>query len=373
MPLGAVAGEDPPELQKLLVDGEAAYTKADYEAARASYEQAWKLAQETPRNNSTRYDILKRLTAIRAAQGEFEDADSYLQLAINWREVTNGVSDPKIAGELLQSVTLCRGMKNYERAMAILGRVRDMHARSEGADSIPVADDFTRMAQIFMDQKKPENAAASLSSALEIRMKVVGRFDPSLLRDLDRLGEILNSLNGYQEAEAWLRQSLVIREGQFGRESVELLGTLDGLAYACFGQKEYDVADTLYRRLIALWTTSAGPQHPMLAIAYDKVAVFYSVQKKFDEAKEAADHSNAIRAHFFASGLMQEAIETKTDGNEAEQKALYQKALALLDPPSPVYDELHGQLESIVKSLEPPPPPKRISKGKTAKASPNRN
>jgi len=80
------------------------------------------IAQQTRPDNPLRYDTLKRLTSVRAAAGEFADADSYQQMAINWRETILGVNDPKVADDLLVSAGLCRGMKNYDRAHLILAR-----------------------------------------------------------------------------------------------------------------------------------------------------------------------------------------------------------------------------------------------------------
>jgi tetratricopeptide (TPR) repeat protein len=353
------------ELDQFVRAGEASYRKADYEAARIAYEKAWELAQQTPSNTPVRYDILKRLTAVSAAAGQFAEADNYLQLAINWREISIGRDDPKIADDLLESVTLCRGMKQFDRAMAILERVRFMHAKSAGPGSAAVADDFSSMAQVQMDQKNGEGAASSLAAALQIRAKLAGQYDASLLPDLDRLGPLLIMLQRYDKAEDTFRFALVIRESLLGKESPDLIVSVDGLAYACFGQKKYDDADPLYQRLIALWTASAGKEHPMVALAYDKVAVFYAEQKKFDQAKAAADHANAVRAHFFATGLSQEATEQQAEGNVEETKALYRRALAVLDPPDPMYVELRAQIESILKSMEEPkrklskPPPRR--------------
>lgn len=338
---------------------EAAYRKADYAVALDSYQKAWELLQQTPLNNPARYDVLKRLTSVRAAQGEFVDADNYLQLAINWRETTLGIDDPGVPNDLLESVTLCRGMKNYDRAQAILERVRAMHVKSAGPESLPVASDFSRMAQIFLDQKKSENAAQALTAALKIRTKLAGAYDASLLPDLDRLGEIQITLQDYAGAEDTFRQALVIRESLLGKDSGELIQDVDGLAYACFGEKKYDEADPLYQRLIALWTASVGKEHPMVALAYNKVAVFYAEQKKFDQAKAAADQANALRAHFLASGLVQEATEQQAEGNTDESKALYRRALAVLQPPDPAYDELRQQIELILKSLNLPKPKRK--------------
>jgi tetratricopeptide (TPR) repeat protein len=352
----AAARQDDPaaEMQTLIEAGDAGYLRGDYEAGRQAFEKAWQLAQETPPDNPVRYDILKRLASIRAAAGEFADADNYLQLAIHWRENTLGQNDPKIADDLLVSAALCRSMKNYDRADAILNRVLAMHGRAFGFDSTAVADDFSRMAQIDMDRKDLPMAASSLNAALTIRKKLAGPLDVSLVPDLDRLGEVSTTMRRYDKAEEAYRRALVIRETLYGREHADLLATIDGLAYALFGQKKYDEAEPLYQRLIPLWVESVGGEHPMVAIALDKVAAFYADQKKYDRAKEAAGRANAIRAYCLATGLAQQAVEQLAERNKASAMALYRRALAVLDPPSPVYQELRATIEGILKLLEAP-------------------
>jgi len=359
MVLGSALADDPAaEIEQLMKTGEAGYVKADYEAARAAYQKAWDLAQQTPPKTPIRYDILKRLTAVSAALGQFAEADGYLQLAINWREVAIGRDDPKIADDLLASVAVCRGMKDSDRALAILERLRFMHSQNAGAESGAVAADFSLMAQIYLDQKNQEDAVNALVSALRIRGKAAGQYDASLLPDLDRLGETLITMNVYDKAEETFRRALVIRESLLGKNSGELIHSVDGLAYSCFGQKKYDEAEPLYERLIALWTGSVGKDHPMVAMAYDKASVFYAEQSKFDKAKAAADHANAIRAHFLALGLASQANEQESEGNLDETKALYRRALVVLDPPDPVYNDLRKSVETILKKLEPPVRPK---------------
>src|SRR5580693_8233227 len=136
----------------LLKDGDASYLKGDYEAARQAFDKARELSLDTPDNDPIRYDILKRLTSVRAAAGEFADADNYLQQAITWRENILGKTDLKVPDDLLISMNLSRGMKDYDRALLILGRVMSMHVTAYTYESTMVADDFSRMAQIYMEQ-----------------------------------------------------------------------------------------------------------------------------------------------------------------------------------------------------------------------------
>jgi tetratricopeptide (TPR) repeat protein len=349
-----------PTLPQLTKDGNALYLKGDYEGARLAFTGAWDLARQTPRDNPARYDILKRLTSVRAAAGEFADADNWLQQAITWRENTLGQKDHKIADDLLISVALCRGMKDFDRALVILRRVQGLHVEFYTFDSAMVADDFSRMGSVYAEQKKIDDAINSTDAALGIRTKLGGPLDPALIPDLDRLGEYHTTMRAYDLAEAAFRHALVIRETLYGKTHADLISTVDGLAYALFGQQKFDQADPVYQRLIGLWESSVGKEHPMVAVALDRLAVFYAAWKKYPEARGALERSTAIRARFLALGISQQAAQAFTEGQLDQAKALYRRGLAALDPPGPVNEDLRGQLERALKAL--PAPPKKDGK-----------
>ena len=347
------AQEDPaPPISQLAKDGDALSLKGDYEGARLAFASAWELAQRTPSDNPVRYDILKRLTSVRAAAGEFADADNWLQLGIHWRENALGQKDPKIADDLLVLVGLCRGMKDLDRALVVLRRVQGLHAELYTFNSAAVADDLSRMASVFAEQKKIDDAINSVDAALEIRTKLGGPLDPALIPDLDRLGEYQTTMRAYDLAEAAFRHVLVIRETLYGKSHADLISTVDGLAYALFGQQKYDEADPYYQRLIGLWESSVGKDHAMVAVALDKLAVFYAAQKKYPEARDALERSTAIRARFLALGISQQATQAFTEGQLDQAKAFYRRALAVLDPPNPINDDLRGKVEGMLKAVD---------------------
>jgi tetratricopeptide (TPR) repeat protein len=347
----------PDPLPPLLEAGQASYVKGDYEPARQALLQAWEIAQQRAPEDPARYDVLKRLTSVRAAAGEFADADAFLQLAINWRETVVGPFDPRIADDLLISVNLCRGMKDYTRALAILGRVMSMHGRAAGAlESLPLADDYSRMAQIHMELKNLNAAVGMLEIAIRIRGSLAGPLDPSIVPDLDRMAGALITLRSYDKAEATYRRALVIRETLLGKFDADLIATVDGLAYSMFGQKKFDEAEPVYRRLVDLWVRSLGEDHPMVSLACDKMSIFYEQQKKWEQAREAKERSVAIRTHFLGTGLSSAATSRMAEEKRDEALVFYKRALLVLDPPHPLYDEMRGEIADLVKGLEPPPP-----------------
>ena len=351
------AQEKPADPQSLLNDARASYMHGDYAAARTALEQAWKLAQDQlPEDSPVRYDVLKRLALVNAATGNFNDADTYLQLAVWWREKVNGPADPKIAADLIQGAAYCRAMKDFDRGMTMLKRAMEMQrAAAAGADTIDIANDYSRMAEIDTDWKKPEEAVTALNMAIAIRGKLTGPLDPSVVPDLDRLGPVYISLGEYANAEWIFRQALLIRESIYGSKNPDLIATVDGLAYALFGEQKYDEADPLYRRLLGLWVDSVGEKHAMVAMALDKIAVFYTAQKKCAEAKEASDRANAIRAYGLAQGLANEAAQVLVSNPDAARD-LFRRALRVLDPPNPIYDELRARLAAKLETMKPRKP-----------------
>lgn len=354
-----------PDAPALIRTADASYLRGDYEAARQSLAAVWDLLQQTPPENPARYDVLKRLASVRAAAGDLTDAGEYLQLAIDWRKSAFGPDDPKIADDLLVSVALLRGAKQFDRAFALFPNIIATHVRAYGFDSAPVADDYSRMAQILMDQKQPGDAAAALDVALGVRTRLGGPLDASLLPVLDELGAVQVALKDYERSEATYRHALAVRETLYGKEDADLLATLDGLAFSCFSENKFDLAEPIYKRLLALWIQSAGNGHPMIAITLDKIAAFYAAWKKFDRAKESADRANVVRASFLANGLAAEASEQVAEENTGAAKALYQRVIKVLDPPDPMYEKLRADTALILQKMDelapPRPQPKKPS------------
>jgi tetratricopeptide (TPR) repeat protein len=345
----SIAAAQEPDIPALLATGDAAHLRGDYEAARAAFEQAWAAAQQTPPENPQRYDALKRLVTVSAASGRLAGAGDYIQLAISWRETAFGGDDPKVLEDMVQSAAICRALKDTDRAAEILNRVFTIHVRLFGMESKEAADDLSRMAQISLDRKQLEDAASSLAAAVRIRAKVTGPLHATLVADLDRLGETRIALRDYPGAEGAYRYALVIREGLYGREHPDLIASVDGLSYSLFGQKKYDEAEPVYLRLIGLWEKSVGPDHPMLAVALEKLAVFYAAQKKFEQARQITNRGNFVRAHFLGLGLSGAATEQMAEGNQEAARALYDRALAVLDPAD---EKLKAEIAVIRQGIE---------------------
>jgi len=356
---GALAAQEP-DIDALMKAARESYSKGDYPGARETLEQAWQQLQQSDPKEPKRYDVLKQLSSVLSAAGDYAAAQNYVELAINWRETAISRDDPKLPDEWIELATLCQRQKDFPRAIALLLRAQGAHIRDNGADSLPVADDFSRMALVYADDHKPALATEPLERAIQIREVVLGAEHPAILGELDRLGSILINIRDYPKAEATYRRALVIRQRLVGPNDPGLIQCVEGLAYALFGQKRYEEAEPFYKRLLMLWISSTGDAtHPMVALTLDKVAVFYRAQGKWPEGTDAAEKANALRGLFLASGLAQEATQREAHSENREAIRLYQQALSVLDDARPEHTALRDEISKDLKELGVDPRPRK--------------
>ena len=346
----AVAQDVPSTVESLMSDANAKYLHREYAASRSLYDQARQLLDQASSEDPRRYDLLKRLTTVASAAGDYPAANQYLDAALQWRMDRNGPSDPQVLAGRLQQVGIYRAMGDDAEALVVLEAVIVKHEELGGRRSPALADDHSLMGQIDYEIRKKEDAAQEWELAIALRGLNAGPLDVTQVPDLDRLGGVCIELLRYQEAESVFRKALIIRESVLGSEHADLLATLDGLAYAYFGQKKYEEAEPVYQRLVALWTKSVGETHPMLAIALDKLAVFYTAQEKYDQARDTRERANAIRTFFLAQGLHKEALDLAAGGDGTGANTLWRRALRILDPPNPIYDPLREQISRNLAS-----------------------
>jgi tetratricopeptide (TPR) repeat protein len=346
------AEKPPPNLDQLVKSARTAYLQGDYPAARGSLDQAWAAIQPSPRSEPKRYEIAKLFSAVLSAAGDYKAAMDYQQAAIDWREANVGQDDPKLADEWIDLATLCQHLKDYPRALALLQHAQGRHVGQHGRDSLPVADDFSRIALLHVGEGKLEFAIQPLQQAIRIRETVLGAEHPAILAELDRLAAVQITLRFYADAEETFRRALVIRERLTGPFHADLIASVEGLAYAQFGQKKYDEAEQGYKRLLALWILTAGqPDYPMIALTLDKIDVFYRTQKRWDEAEDAAGKAIAVRQMFLANSLKHEAAERLAHDDNPGAVKLLQRGVDALDESRPEHVELLGQLRAALTEM----------------------
>jgi hypothetical protein len=92
----------------------------------------------------------------------------------------------------------------------------------------------------------------------------------------------------------------------------------------------------------------------MVAVALDKLVVFYAKAGEPAKAREALARSVAIRARFLAVGLSHQAVDEISQDHQEQAKALYHRALVALGPSNPANEELITEIKKALADLQAP-------------------
>jgi len=130
----------------------------NYQACVTSLEQVWKHCETSQDCGRKVYDTAKLLTRALAAAGKPEEAESYLQQAINWRETRESAAGVALADDLTELAMLCRMRKDFERGLTIMHRVISgyhLEASRGNLQAVPLADAYHRLAILLTENKDP--------------------------------------------------------------------------------------------------------------------------------------------------------------------------------------------------------------------------
>jgi tetratricopeptide (TPR) repeat protein len=345
-----------------FAEGIAAQQKGDHATARGALEEARTLSEAGPAESRIRYEVLKALASEQSSMGDFEQAEQSLERAMNWRERYERASQVDLAGDRLEMAAVLEWRKEYERAAATLASIYQQYLmESKNIVDPRLSDVLSRQAQVHSAMGDKAAAVQFSERAVRVRSAQLGEWHPWLTTALEKLGFYSLQAREYVKAEEAYRRAMLIRERTQGRDHIDLVSAMDGLAYALYGQKKHAEAEQVYKRLLNAWVQTAGVEHPMVILTLDKLTSLYRDCGREADAAEAESRAVALRALFHATGLFRQAGELVRQKRPGEARAIYRKALALLDKSRSEHAELRKKLTETIAGT-----PLRRPAGKTA-------
>jgi len=272
---------------------------SDYEGARAMFEEAFFLAQETgPRwlaahsaQSLVRLSVsdLGDLAAARRWVGHAEIAMERAGL------------DPRSQGMFLEGLaSLAEREGNLVEATKIL-REAIVVDEAKGARSTMIGGLYNRLGVVLYSRGEYHEAIAALRKAESIYARDHGPDTPSRAVALDAIGVCLVQLGHYRAAYEHHLAALRIREASLAGDHVEL-----GMSYGNLGQVlrelgRHDEALEYLERSRVLFIERLGDEHPHVAMAYWMLGQTREQTGPAGRELAARDYERAIRL-FEAAG-----------------------------------------------------------------------
>ncbi len=285
----------------LRLMGDLYAVRADYERARAFYERAIAIHRKSPDQVSQYANALKEFAMLLTKSGEFAQARSAFEQALEIRKKNFPPDSLNTAITLSEYAVFLREAGSYDQSREYFLRASAIFDKKMGADHVLGTE------------------------------------------CLNEYGALLNKMGRPAEAKQVLERALAIEEKAYGPVQVDLAFVLNNLAIASTALGELDRAKPLYERALAIAEPVYGPDHPEVARILGGYASLLAKRGDRTGALAAALRTERIgREHLLATIRM-----------TPERQALHYAAtrataldlmidLALQDPAAraPVYDAL---------------------------------
>jgi tetratricopeptide (TPR) repeat protein len=149
------------------------------------------------------------------------------------------------------------------------------------------------------------------------------------------LGRYLHSIDALEEAEPLLMRALEIDESSNGPDHPIVAIELNNLALLHVETNRYSKAEPLYRRAIAIFEASYGLDHPSVALGLNNLAGLLVETNRHAEAEPLFRRAIAIEEAFYgpdhpnvAKGLSNLARLLQETNRQSEAEPLFRRALA---------------------------------------------
>jgi tetratricopeptide (TPR) repeat protein len=251
--------------------------------------------------------------------------------------LTNGLSgQPEVEAELRSTVgRVYQALGDYDKADAMLSAALTLRKKSS-AESLPVADAISDLANVFYHQGKLTNAEAMHREALAMRRKLVGEKHAVVADSLSNLGNVLRVESKFAEAETNHRAALALRMELLGSNHVDTAASLGNLAGVLSLEGKQEEGLAMQRESLAATIRALGNDHPDVAIAMNDLADMLYAAGKLAEAEATNRTALELRIKLFgnehpdvAFSLFNLANVVAAEGRFSEAEDLNRRALAM--------------------------------------------
>lgn len=310
--------------------------------------------------------------------GQFQQAESAYQQALNIRVELLGDEDPAVATTLNNMGELYRTMGDYIAAEPLYLRALEIDRKRLGEDDPEYATDLNNLGILYQSMGRFALAEARLSQALEIRRTILPADDPSIAAslnnlgilnkalgnyeiaaqliqeavemdrkvfgdrhaevatDLGNLGIIRGMMGNYEDAERALKEALSITREVFGENHPSYASDLNNLAELFRLKGDYSAALPMYEVALEIQRTTFGNEHPEVSTTLNNLGELYRGRGKYSEAEtyylealEIRRKSLGDRHPDFASTLNNLAILYQSIGDYRTSESMFRKVLEI--------------------------------------------
>ena len=265
--------------------------------------RALRLKQKLFGSDHPEYALTTRLYANYLLRtGHFREAQPLYEEAIGIEEKEPNHDVNQLRHIWLAYATLLRDMGDYAAAKSYLERALSMCQNRYGFASWGVAMSLDELGTVAREMGEDAAAKDYFTRSLIAFEQKAGRGHAGSVDALIHLGSLLVSAGEPRQGSKLLEEALALRQTTHAADHMDIGLILESLAIAHANLREYQEAKPLFERAVYIIEKNYGPNHPRLAAALDRFALFLALIGDTEAAARQALRAEQIgRDHLSAT------------------------------------------------------------------------
>lgn len=358
-------GQLPIQAQNFSMLGDLHRFTGNFAEADANYGRALEMLErihkaEPPPGHADLMSPLLGLHHLRATQGRFKEAATFLARAVRIRERVSKPDDPELAWIRVTQAKLAQETGRPDLAAPQLERALAVMTAKLAPGHPYIGATKNNLAQAYIALGRYREAEPLMQQAVAETAKVAGATSPLHAVALNNLASLFRLQGRLLEAEDLHRRELQIVEAAIGPDNIGVVASLNNLALALDALQRPREAEPLLRRALAIQLKHLAPNHPDIAKTTGNLATIVGHDGRRDEARVLLERSLKLRdeAHGSRSPEVAVALQNLSallfeDKRNDEALAFAKRALSILEGSLPANHPAIGQaLNNIGSALD---------------------
>jgi len=258
--------------------------------------------------NATEFSLAPILNDIGntfALMGEFKNAQSYYQRALNALEQRYNKMHPEIADTLISLGNNYRKLGDVAQAKHLCERAVSILEMNYGQHHFKTAEALECVANVYQEMGSVKEAKSILERVLEIKKTHYGKNHIETASTLELIGSVLRHLGDTQQSKELLNQALEIKEQYFGKDHIKVAFTLNQLGRTLrdttTSREDLLFIKKLYERAVEIQEKYYGKNHIEVAFSLDYLGRVHRVLRNLKHAQVLHERALVIKEKYYGA------------------------------------------------------------------------
>jgi tetratricopeptide (TPR) repeat protein len=282
--------------------------------------------------------LSKRLGDYCSKRALYDEAETYLTLAVDLYERLSGPESLDVAGALASLALLYYLLGDYSQSEAFYVRALGLYEQIPTTEYQTMAILWNDLALLYLDQGRYGESESLYQRVLTLYTQISGPQHVGVTTTLNNLALLYQKQGRYQESEKLYLKVLKQREAILQAGHPDFAQSWNNLATLYQDQGRYEEAKPFLQQALALFEQTMGSEHPDTAMSINNLALLFSELGDYEQAQDLHLRALAIYEQIFGTEHPDIALTLNNIGkiyfildDNFQAEAFYRRAIDLYE------------------------------------------